>query len=168
LGATGSWLSTEDGEGMGRSGALFEVQRYHPDVGWVAHLPTAVKPVWFRSLERARVQLHAEMLHCCDHKSVDGVAISTPEFDPSSYRITDGITIWIPAWNATRTALAIRLSENRGPAEIAQFAGQIPPSNRTASRGRVRVPPADTPCHLPLSGVSDNDDSDHRRPSNRS
>jgi hypothetical protein len=116
---------------MGRWGALFEVQRYYPEAGWIAPFRTAAKPIWFRSLERASVELHAEMLRCRGQRNGDRVALSSCEFDPSAYRITDGITIWTPAWNADRTGLAIRIDVSRAPADFPEFPGRVPQPNRT-------------------------------------
>jgi hypothetical protein len=151
---------------MGRTRALFEVQRYLTDVGWVAHSPPSGKPIWFRSLETARVDLHTEMLLCVGPAKLGGELRSPRDFDPSAYRITDGITVWKPAWNADKTALSIRVAVERGPAELA---GRIEQSSRSMSRWRARATTTvGAPRNLAFPGLNDNGDSDRRHPSTRS
>jgi hypothetical protein len=150
---------------MGRTRALFEVQRYLTDVGWVAQSPSDGRPVWFRSLETARMELHTEMLRRPDSAKVGCQSWSPHDFDPAAYRITDGITVWKPEWNSDKTALSIRIDYEAGPARLV---GRILKSSRSASRWQVSAPPADAPRKMEQPGLSDNGDSGRRRPSNQS
>lgn len=130
---------------MGRSEQLFEVQHYVSNLGWLTQSPAGGKPVWFRSLESARVDLQAEMmLRCGDVGNVGDVGdMVTAEdegrkqrFNPLEYRITDGKTVWKPAWNADGTALIIR---NVGARDITEPGAGKSPSRLPAPGRRVRL-----------------------------
>lgn len=152
---------------MGRSEALFEVQRYLSDIGWVTQSPAGGKPIWFRSLESARVDLQREMMLHYGAFRPAGEPGPKSIFDPSEYRITDGITVWRAAWNAQQSALAIRVDGARDPVETAGGKAQ---SNWPASGWQLRLSATGATCSIAPLDASDNGGSgDPRpRPNNRS